>query len=629
MGTATILSKRQQRLSDINELLSEIVEKAKNLEQIYAAYLYNVHIVHKESARNLVHYLALRTYDLRKINKELRECNLPEIVAVEAHVMHSLSNIKIHLDNMMGQKNQALEKIPLNFKKSDTYRRKKSKKIFGFKSKRRFTRIMVTLPSTAAQDLGFVKKLLKNGMNCARINCAHDNPEVWGQMIENLKLASQSQRKKCKVMMDLGGPKLRTGPVAEGYKVVHIRPERDDFGRITKPAMVWLANSEDGHFGGNGLIKIPFDNHLLSRLKRGDKLRFRDTRGKKCTIEVEEKKEKGRIGLCWESAYIATGTEILLEREKKKGKKKHVVGEIMPTERCITLKVGDSLILHKKKIEGEPTVYDDKGKVIKKAHISCTLPRIFDEVQKGEPIFFDDGKIEGVISKVLKEQLEITISHAKENGGKLKADKGINLPDTNLTISGLTEKDKTDLAFVAKHADSVNMSFVNTEKDVFDLLSELKSHESTMGIILKIETQKGFENLPSILLSAMRSETIGVMIARGDLAIETGWKNFATIQQEIMRICAAAQIPTVWATQVLENLAKKGTPSRSEITDAALAQQTECVMLNKGRYIHKAVKILDGILSRMENFQEKDIKRLPKMELADKLVLSHDEYNVP
>ena len=133
--------------------------------------------------------------------------------------------------------------------------------------------------------------------------------------------------------------------------------------------------------------------------------------------------------------------------------------------------------------------------------------------------------------------------------------------------------------------------------------------------------------MPSILLKAMQKYPVGVMIARGDLAIETGWKNFATIQQEIMRICTATHIPVVWATQVLENLAKKGTPSRAEITDAAMAQQAECVMLNKGVYIHKAVKMLDKILRRMQRFQRKGNAILPKLEKADELVLSHQRFD--
>ena len=117
-------------------------------------------------------------------------------------------------------------------------------------------------------------------------------------------------------------------------------------------------------------------------------------------------------------------------------------------------------------------------------------------------------------------------------------------------------------------------------------MEEFKAlNANDIGIILKIETQAGFKNLPGILLAAMQSYPIGVMIARGDLAIEGGWQNLAGMQEEIMSLCAAAHIPIVWATQVLETLSKKGIPSRAEITDAAMAQQAECVMLNKGPHI--------------------------------------------
>jgi pyruvate kinase len=306
----------------------------------------------------------------------------------------------------------------------------------------------------------------------------------------------------------------------------------------------------------------------------------------------------------------------------------HQVGELLPLEQYISLKVNDYLILHKDPLPGEPAKRDENGKLLQHAHIACTLPEIFKDVKKGEPAFFDDGKIEGVIEEINEDELLIKISYAKDTGGKLKADKGINLPESDLKVSGLTKKDKKDMEFVAVNADTVNFSFVNDENDVQQLLDELSNYDTTIGIILKIETQKGFKNLPRILLRAMQTFPIGVMIARGDLAIETGWKNFASIQEEILRICEAAHIPDVWATQVLENLAKKGVPSRAEITDAAMAQRAECVMLNKGTYIEKAIKMLDKILRRMQHFQKKKETILPKLDDADKLFLSHDKFNI-
>ena len=126
------------------------------------------------------------------------------------------------------------------------------------------------------------------------------------------------------------------------------------------------------------------------------------------------------------------------------------------------------------------------------------------------------------------------------------------------------------------------------------------------------------------MLSAMQTYPVGVMIARGDLAIETGWKNIATIQEEILRICEAAHVPDIWATQVLENMAKKGLPSRAEITDAAAAQRAECVMLNKGPHIEKAVKLLDRILRRMQNYQRKKEVILERLEFAEELSMKQE-----
>jgi pyruvate kinase len=114
----------------------------------------------------------------------------------------------------------------------------------------------------------------------------------------------------------------------------------------------------------------------------------------------------------------------------------------------------------------------------------------------------------------------------------------------------------------------------------------------------------------------MRTESFGVMIARGDLAVECGYQRLAEIQEEILWICEAAHVPVIWATQVLESLAKKGIPSRSEITDAAMGERAECVMLNKGPYAVTAVRVLTDILRRMQAHQEKKRSMLRQLRLA-------------
>ena len=189
---------------------------------------------------------------------------------------------------------------------------------------------------------------------------------------------------------------------------------------------------------------------------------------------------------------------------------------------------------------------------------------------------------------------------------KLHAGRGINVPDTDLVISALTDKDVDDLATVAELADFVQLSFVREPADVIRLFDELsRLGDTDLGVVLKIETREGFERLPQLMLTAMRRRRVGVMIARGDLAVECGYERMAEVQEETLWLCEAAHVPVIWATQVLEQLAKTGLPSRAEISDAAMAERAECVMLNKGPYITDAVTALDDILGRMAGHEYK------------------------
>jgi len=615
---------KEAKYQSLLERIDAIIHTAQELETEYSDQLALVHPTYQKSAANLVHYMALRSHYIIDLQRELRLLGLPGLDNVEAHVMRSLLVIKSILNHLTGDPRYEHRKGTISIKRSGKILNANTKALFGYKSKKRRTRIMVTLPNTAAEDKRFVADLVSLGMNSARINCAHDDPDTWKKMIDNVKDASIRKGKKTKVMMDLGGPKLRTGRMAPGPQVIHIRPEKDAVGKITNPAILWLAPSDVPPPNNDAQSIIPIEEEWLLFLKSGDKLNFVDSRGKKCSIEIREKKGKGRWALSPGSAYITPETSFTLQKKRGSIDRLIEIGELKPFEQTINLKKGDNLLIHKDPRPGEPAQYNIDGELQQNAHISCTLPEIFVDVNVGEPIMFDDGKVEGIIKEASADQILVQIEHAKERGSKLRSDKGINLPESHLSISGLTEKDRQDMQFVAYNADVVNLSFVNSAEDVkllTDLLAQLKSE---IGIILKIETRKGFNNLPSILLEAMKSYPIGVMIARGDLAVETGWKQIATIQEEILRICEAAHVPDIWATQVLESLAKKGTPSRAEITDAASSQRAECVMLNKGLYIRKAIKLLDRILRQMQGYQEKKETVLSQLDEAGKLSLARD-----
>jgi pyruvate kinase len=294
------------------------------------------------------------------------------------------------------------------------------------------------------------------------------------------------------------------------------------------------------------------------------------------------------------------------------------VGTLPLTYEPIVLNIGDTLILHHDATPGEPAIIDADGIVIKPAHISCRQPEVFSFIQAGDPIHLNDGKIEGVVDSVSDEELLVTITHARAVGSRLRSDRGINFPKSDIQLRGLTDNDKTNLKFVVEHADSVSLSFIREPRDIIALQIELKKYAPrNLGIIIKVETVKGFNNLPKLLLATMRHHPAGIMIARGDLAVECGWERLAEIQEEMLWMCEAAQLPVIWATQVLERETKKGRPSRAEITDAAMSQRADCVMLNKGPHILAAIKMLDNILRRMQDHQHKKTPILRKLSITE------------
>jgi len=413
--------------------------------------------------------------------------------------------------------------------------------------------------------------------------------------------------------VDLAGPKIRTGELIRGPKVRKFRPTKNNRGEVNQPFLFWLGveNSKN-----DKRPFLPISEEYLTELSIGNQLFFLDARGKNRRITIVDKQEKERLASISETCYFETGMKLYFDENREE--KFIIVGELPNLETSIILNTGDYLSINRKAIVGEPTKFGEDGKKIANAHISCTIPEVFDEVKIEEPIHFDDGKISGVIKEVQNDRILVEITHTFKKEGRLLTDKGINLPHSKLSISGLNKKDKSDLKFIIQHADAINMSFVNSKEDVQELLLELNHLKANpdLGVILKIETQNGFNNLTEIILEAMQLKTIGVMIARGDLAIETGWENIGRVQQEILFLCEAAHIPDIFATQVLESLAKKGIPSRAEITDAIKAQQADCVMLNKGAFILKSIKFLDKILKDIEPYRDKSARLAPALKLA-------------
>ncbi|MGB5608525.1 pyruvate kinase [Eudoraea sp.] len=608
------IGKKEKNIQWLISEISAILARLEHFEAKASAELSEVHPKFLKSARNLIHYRALRKEDIRPIQKKLANLGLSRLDKPESHVMASLLASKAILEGFLNNEPIKRHKAELTFKKSNRMGKSNAKSLLGYRSKGRRTRIMVTLPTAVAYDYQLAHDMIASGMNCARINCAHDSEKEWSLMIGHIRTASEKLKKKCKISMDLGGPKVRTGTLTAGPKVKKFRPTKDVRGNFIKDCELWMGPVP---YPKAELSHLPVALASLEKLKAGDILFFRDTRNKKREFTITKTTKNGCIAQCAKTTFLETGMQ--LYTDSAYSSPPIVVGEIPRVEGYIRLHTGDFLRLHKDAVPGEPALKDEENNLISPAHISCTSVEVFEQLREGEPVFFDDGKIEGVIRQLAPDEMTIEIVNTRKIGSKLRADKGINFPGSKLEFKGLTAKDKKDLAFVVQNADIVNVSFVNRKQDVKDLVAELQKLDPPkgFGIILKIETQSGFNNLSKILLEAMKTYPVGVMIARGDLAIECGWDNIGRVQREILSLCRAAHIPEIWATQVLENLSKEGIPSRAEMTDAAMAQRTDCVMLNKGPYILQAIRLLSTIFKDMELYQEKNARLWPAMERAD------------
>lgn len=599
----------KEQLQEMSTQLSEVIRLIQEQEAEFVSKVESVCPIYKQSAENLLHYVAFRGFDARTLQKQLKQLGLTRLANAEGNILGSLMNLKFMVDQLLGKQTIAEENQFLTIGEGKTTLRKHTDQLFGVSAKARRVRIMVTQPTEAVTHYDLVLGMVKNGMDCARVNCAHDGPEVWKAIIDNVRRAAEECNTTVKIAMDLAGPKIRTERLPEGPLVKKFRTSKK--GQESRGMVfITLVPKDKPDLGPN---ELPVSKKWMDKLRVGDDIRLLDHRGRSRKVKVVQKEKDAVLLLSPKSVHISSGTLLTPSRKKMKASK---VGSLPSTEQSIVLREGDYLMVVRNAADSALPVFDANGNLLEPGSIGCQPPEIVDKIKVGTPILFDDGKIEGVITETQTNGFKVEIKRAGEGTAKLKGEKGINVPTLDLGISGLTDKDKSDLEFVAQHADIVNFSYVNTEADVEGLLQELDrlGVKNSLGVILKIETQTAYKNLIGILISAMQAKHLGVMIARGDLALEVGWKDMATVQEGILSFCSAAHIPVVWATQVLEGLAKKGMPSRSEITDIASSVQAECVMLNKGPHIHKAISFLDEVLENIEGSHDKKEVLLPKME---------------
>lgn len=479
-------------LDQIMKNLDLIEQKMLQEEHEKADLLKQLHSNHFHSARNFIHYLVLRSDDIRGLQDLLHINGLSSLASSESHIHRQLQSIR----QILGHEYKQKELDPCTYTFSMDSLEKKSDFLFGTKSEPEIPSIMVTFDSGFAGNYALIKSLLQNGMNVARINCAHDDEATWSKMINKLKKASRNSGISCKIYMDLAGPKIRTKILGKGKDKGKVK--------IKEGQLIWLAESIAG-FEKDEIVISPNELGILTMLKIGER------------------------------------------------------------------------------------------------------------------VYIDDGLIRSVVEKIKKNAVGIRITRVSAKSGRIKAEKGINFPDSEINIPALTAYDRNCLPFVCANADLVGFSFVRNPQDMAELRSLLHEiTDQTPAIILKIETPDAVRNLPMLLMEGMKMKGFGVMIARGDLAVEIGFERLGEIQEEILWICEAAHVPVIWATQVLENLNKSGMVSRSEITDASHAAHADCVMLNKGDYTIEVIETLKDVLHRSARHRKKKRFTFHKLSIAER-----------
>jgi len=566
-----------------------------------------IHPERRAAARNLVDYLAVRQNDIRGLQQDLYRTGLSSLGVLQGHVIASLDAVIRVLDRLSrldsGIKETEISQRP-TIMEHPQHLGQFADETLGVPVSPGLIRIMVTMPSEAAVDAEIIESLLGQGMSIMRVNCAHDGPDAWDAMVRHLEAARVKLGRDCRVAFDLAGPKLRTGPLEPGPEVLRFKPGRDRLGVTVAPVPILFG--PQATVDDDELLIVPVDPDLHESARMGDEIRLKDTRGRHRVLPIIDTSARAFLSTGDRTSYLGTGMELELWRFGKviaSGK----IGKLPPSEAAIPLSRGDSLVITRDLTPGRPAVTDDDDEVVlEPAFIGCTLPQVFDSIAPGHRILLDDGKFEGFVREASPGQFTVEITRAGRGQAYLKAEKGMNLPDTPLDLPALTSKDIADLEHVVSHADLISFSFVHRSQDIDELYGHLERlGAEKVGVALKIENRAAFERLPELLLTAAKRKRIAVMVARGDLGVEIGFERLAEVQEEILWLCEAAEVPVIWATQVLESLAKSGLPSRGEVTDAAMSIRAECVMLNKGRYVADAIQFLTDVSRRMTQHASK------------------------
>jgi pyruvate kinase len=572
-----------------------------------------------QSLLNLNQYMLLRKKDQTQLQEKLFMLSLSSLGRSFAHVAASIDTLYDQLSSSLGREqiSEALmaEFHHLSIADALAIASRNSKALFGGKASsklsKQITAVMVTLPSNAAENDGIlIHQLSDAGINVFRINTAHDDIQVWKAMADVIGLINTQRESsnKIKIFVDLAGPKIRTGKIQDVEIPIEIGSNKQE-----KEVVLYCTDvSTRSEYSDSTTLKhIPaqmaVEKKFFKKFRTNRPITIVDVNHKKAVIKLTEINETFARGFIDKKVFVTKKTKLSCGESEGK------LLNLMTQKDPIRLFLDDHLIITENDTIGRSALCDDDGNVILPAMIGCTLKGVLKFLKEGEKVFIDDGKIGLVILENSVDFITCKVVISKSNGTLLKEEKGINFPDTYIQEPALTQTDRMHALEVLEFADSLSLSFCQNAQDIRDLQDLLQANgRSDIGIIAKIETQQAIVNMYEILEQLLQSEKSGVMIARGDLAIEVGFENMAYIQEALLDICDAAHLPVIWATQVLESKMKNNLPSRAEVTDAAMAGRAECVMLNKGAFAIDTINVLRQILDDMHSISKKNRQLLKK-----------------
>ena len=252
--------------------------------------------------------------------------------------------------------------------------------------------------------------------------------------------------------------------------------------------------------------------------------------------------------------------------------------------------------------------------------ICVAYSSLSNETCAGQRIFIDDGKIELKVKSINGTKIVTEV----KKGGILNPRKGVNLPDSFLTLPSLTDQDVEDLKFGVKHdVDYIALSFVRSRKDIMELKDHLEKLKSSIGVIAKIEKPEALKDLRGIM-----EVCDAVLVARGDLGVEIELERVPVVQKEILNLGKSTKTPIIVATQMLETMTKSTVPTRAEVTDVfqAVKDGADVVMLSEetaiGDYPIEAVKVMKKIIKESERTVDQKSRTIELSADTDKSIAS-------